>query len=176
MEETMQTHLADQNKETARLVRFGPSTSRPRSPAQPPWKGSPPPAVKKIMTRDALAEHLRGQYSRWASNFALLTDTFLVQVFEREMDRIKALQRDKWTDFFPFSDWCYCKVGDDYLWVQKQDGGWTVELCHPGTDPDARVLTINNMPVLCPEGIWAARLALACYPNPPANLVWHSYW
>ena len=73
-------------------------------------------------------------------------------------------------------DWHYCKVGDDYLWVQKQDGGWTVELCYPDVDPDARILTIENMPVLCPDAPWAARLAEACYPTPPANLVWHSYW
>jgi hypothetical protein len=70
-----------------------------------------------------------------------------------------------------------CRVGDDYLWVQKQDGGWTIELCYPdNADPDARILTIENMPVLCPDGPSAARLAEACYPKPAANLVWHSYW
>jgi hypothetical protein len=165
----------DQNEQTVQLVRFGPSTNRPHSPPQPLWQGSPPQGVKATLTRDALAEHLREWYANWASSFALLTDQFLAQVFERELSRIKQLERGPWEDW-TFFDWQYCKVGDDYLWVQKQDGGWTVELCHPDTDPDVRILTIEDMPVLCREGVWAARLALACYPNPPANLGWHSYW
>jgi hypothetical protein len=76
----------------------------------------------------------------------------------------------------PFIDLHYCQVGGDYLWVQKQDHGYTVELCYPADDPDARILTIENMPVLCPDAAWAARLAMASYPEPPASLVWHSYW
>lgn len=173
----MENNLADQKPGTVVVqVRWGPSTSRPHSPPQPPWQGSLPQGVKKILTRTALEPHRRDWYAKWASNFALLTDEFLAQVFECELNRIKRqLTWDKWTSW-PFVNWHYCKVGDDFLWVQEQDQGSTVELCYPDTDPDIRILTIENMPVLCPDALWAARLALACYPKPLANLVWHSYW
>ena len=171
----MQSNLAGQNGEAVQLVRFGPSTNRPHSLPQPPWQGPPPQGVKNILTRDALDPHWRERYAKWASNFALLTDEFLIRVFEAEFERMKQLGRDSWQTF-PFIDLHCCQVGGDYLWVQKQDHGFTVELCYPADDPDARILTIENMPVLCPDALWAARFALACYPKPPANLVWHSYW
>lgn len=171
----MKSNLADQSAETVVQLRWGPGTNRPLSSPQPLWVGRPPEGVKKILTRDALAQHHREHYAKWATNFALLSDEFLAQVFERELDRIKQLTRDKWTTN-PFVDWHYCEVGGDYLWVQEQKDGSTVELCYPDADPDVRILTTENMPVLCPEGIWGARLALACYPKPPPNLAWHSYW
>jgi hypothetical protein len=175
MEVLMETNVFEQSEEMVLQVRYGPATNRPHSAPQPLWQGSLPQGVKKIMTRAALERHQREWYAKWASNFALLTDEFLAQVFEHELNRVKRLTCDKWTGF-KIVDWHYCKVGDDYLWVQEQDGGWTVELCYPDVDPDARILTIENMPVLCPDAPWAAGLALACYPNPPAGLVWHSYW
>jgi hypothetical protein len=171
----MHSNVADLNEQTVRLVRFGPSTNRPHSPPQPLWRGLPPEGVRIVLTRDALAEHFRDWYAQWASNLAVLTDGFLVQVFEQDLNSIRQLQRGEWTEL-PFVDCHRCRVGDDYLWVQKQDGGWTVELCHPGADPDARVLAIADMPVLCPDAPSAARLALACYLKPPANLIWQSYW
>jgi hypothetical protein len=171
----MLNQVVDQSEQAVQLIRFGPSTNRPHSPPQPLWQGEAPQGVKAILTRDALAEHLRDWYAKWAANFALLTDGFLAQVFERELSRIKQLERGQWEDWV-FFDWQSCKVGDAFLWAQKHDHGWTVELCYPDTDPDVRILTIQGMPVLCREGVWAARLALACYPKAPANLVWHSYW
>jgi hypothetical protein len=176
MEVVMEGNVANQNEAIPQIIRFAPYTSRPHSLPQTPWQGPLPQGVKEVLTRDALAQHYRERYSKWASNFALLTDEFLAQVFEDEMSRIKQLVREEWTGF-DLCGWHHCKVGEDYLWVQKQDGGWTIELCYPdNADPDARILTIENMPVLCPDALWAARVALACYPNPPANLIWHSYW
>jgi hypothetical protein len=67
-----------------------------------------------------------------------------------------------------------CDVGSHSLWIKKQVAGWSVELRYP-CDTEARVLTIANMPVLCPDELSAARLALACSPNPVAGLTWHSY-
>jgi hypothetical protein len=172
----MQSNVADQDEEITRLIRFAPSTSRPLSAVQPLWQGSLPQGIKLIATRAALDQSNRDWYAKWATNFALLTDEFLIRIFERELSRIKQLDYGKWSTF-PFVEWHYCQVGDNYLWIQKQDQGWTVELCYPdSTDPDVRILTIENMPVLCSEPIWATRLALACYPEPSANLVWHSYW
>jgi hypothetical protein len=171
----MQSNVADPNETTVRLVRFGPYTSRPHSLPQPTWQGALPQGVKKILTRDALGAHLRERYAKWASNFALLTDEFLASTFESNLERIRQIPREEWIGF-PFVDWHHCKVGEDYLWAQKQRDGWTVELCYPDADPDARILTIENMPVLCPDAVWAAKFALACYPRPHTNLVWHSYW
>ena len=171
----MQSNASNQTGKIVQLVRFAPSTTRPHSPWQSPWQGSLPPGVKEIRTRDALEEYLRERYARWASNFALLTDEFLIRVFEAELDRMKQLNRGKWQSL-PFIDLHCCQVRGDCRWVQKQDHGFTVEVCYPADDPDARILTIENMPILCPDALWAARLALASYPNPPANLVWHSYW
>jgi hypothetical protein len=72
-------------------------------------------------------------------------------------------------------DLAQCDVGTHSLWIKKQVAGWSVELRYP-CDVDARVLTIADIPVLCPDEISAMRLALACYPDPVANLAWHSYW
>jgi hypothetical protein len=171
----MQSKVTDHSEETVQLVRAGPSTCRPHSPRQCPWQGPLPHGVKTIMGRDALEEHLRPSYAEWASTFALLTNEFLAHVFEAELTRIKKLARGKWIEL-PFVDRHFCKVGNNYVWVLMQDSAWTVELCYPGADPDARILAIENMPVLCPDALWGARLALACYPEPPANLVWHPYW
>jgi hypothetical protein len=170
----MESNVAGQSE--VKIIRYAPWTNRPHSLPQPSWQGPLPKGVKKIMTRDALSPHRRKSYAKWASNFALLTDEFLALVFEHEIERIKHLAHDKW-ESFELCGWHSCEVGDDYLWVQKQDGGWTIELCYPdNADPDARILTIENMPVLCPDDVCAARMALACYPHPPANLVWHPYW
>jgi hypothetical protein len=171
----MHNNVADQNGETVQLVRFGPSTSRPQSPPQSLWRGSLPQGVKKIMTRTALAQHHRVSYAKWASNFVLLTNEFITQVMKGAAKTADQSSPRKWTGY-KFVDWYFCDVGDDYLWVQKQDGGWTVELCYPDADPDARILTIENMPVLCPDAPSAAALAEGCYFKPPANLVWHSYF
>jgi hypothetical protein len=156
-------------------VRWGPGTNRPTSPPQPLWQGSPPPGVKKVLTRDALDKEYRDRYAKWATNFVLLTDEFLDRVVSSEWHRIKQLNHGKCASL-PFVRDHYCTVGDDYLWVRECDGGCTVELCYPDVDPDERILAIENMPVMCPSAVWALRLAWASYPNPPANLVWRSYW
>ena len=108
----------------------------------------------------------------WASSFALLTKEFIAEVVKS----VPVAQRLGWT-CYKFVDCCSCRVGEDFLWVQKHDSGWTIELCYPDcADPDARVLTIENMPVLCPDGDSAIKLAQTCYPVAQANLIWHPYW
>jgi hypothetical protein len=171
----MNSHVADLNEQVVQIVDFAPYTNRPHTPPQPVWQYPPPGGVKKILTRAALDTHRREWYAKWASNFALLTDEFLMRVFEAELDRMKQLDRCEWQTL-PFIGEHYCEVDGNFLWVKKQYQGYTVELCYPSEDPDARILTIENMPVLCADALWAARLALACYPNACANLAWHSYW
>ena len=172
----MQATAAKQNEEVTWIIRYAPWTNRPHSAPQACWQGPPPRNVKRLMTRAALDTHWRKSYIKWASNFALLTDEFIAQVAKDALGRTNQPAPGKWQGIKLVGSYS-CRVGDDFLWVQKQDGGWTVELCYPdNADPDARVLTIENMPVLCPDGPSAARLAEACYPEPTANLVWHSYW
>lgn len=156
-------------------VRWGPWPNGPLSPPQAPWQGPPPPGVKKVLTRDALDKEYRHHYAKWATNFALLTDEFVARVYKSERDRFMQLNSGKWASL-PWVSEHYCEVGEDYLWVQGFDSGCTVELCYPDVDPDARILTIENMPVMCSSVVWGARLAMACYPLPPENLAWHSYW
>jgi hypothetical protein len=174
MEEVMQSSVADQGEGEVRIIRYAPSTLRPHSPRQSPWRAPLPKGVKTIVMRTELDQYFSASYAKWASTFALLTDEFITQVVKtarKETDRLR-----EWT-CFRFVDSCSCKVGENYLWVQKQDSGWTIELCYPdNADPDARVLTIENMPILCPDGRSAVQLAEACYPMAPANLVWHPYW
>jgi hypothetical protein len=170
----MQSNAANQTGEILQLVRFAPSTTRSHSSRQSPWQGSLPHGVKKIMTRVALEAHLRESYAKWASNFALLTDEYIAELWADAFRSIGQSPPRTWRGSNMFG--YYLQVGDDFLWVQEHDGGWPVELCYPDVDPDARILTIENMPVLCPDGLSAIRLAEACYPTPPANLVWHSYW
>jgi hypothetical protein len=168
----MKRNRADQ---IVKQVRWGRATSRPFSPSQLPWQASPPPGVTKVLTRDALDKEYRDWYAKWASNFALLNDEFVIEVAIGERNRIRQLEHNEWISL-PFVREDYCNIGDDYLWVQDFDEGCTVELCHADADPDVRILSIENMPVLCRSRFWAQWLAFACYPNPPANFVWRSYW
>jgi hypothetical protein len=174
----MEMNVVDPKNDVASMVRYGLATKRPLSAPQPLWQGALPPGVKQIMTREALKPSWRECYAKWASNFALLKDDFLAQVFEREGTKLARSARGTWWPGTEWVDWHSCNIGDDLLLVEKQDGGWTVELCPgpPSNDPDGRIVTIENMPVLCPDAPRAALLARACYPDAPAPFVWHSYW
>jgi hypothetical protein len=165
--------MRHQLKRSRQQVRFDLHANRLLTPQQPPWQGPPPPGVDVILTRDALAEDFRDAYVSWARNFALLSSSYLTDIQRREDARIG-------TQFFPdvwqhykFYD-MYCRdVGGDSVWIKKQDAGWPIELGWESKN-NFRILTIANMPVLCPDAISAMRLALACCPNPVADLSWHS--
>lgn len=154
------------------IIRYAPFTCRPHSPRQSPWRAPLPKGVKEIVERSALDRFFSESYAIWASSFALLTKEFVAEVVRS----VPVAQPLGWT-CYKFVDCCSCQVGEDYLWVQKHDSGWTIELCYPdNADPDARILTIENMPVLCADGGSAGQLAKACYPHAAANLAWHPYW
>jgi hypothetical protein len=174
-ESYMQSNVANQSEEEeVRIIRYAPSTRRPHSPRQSPWQAPLPQGVKAIVMRAALDQYQSKSYAKWASNFALLKGEFIADIVKSAPK--EAARSLEWT-CFRIADCCSCRVGEDYLWVQKHDSGWTIELCFPDSaDPDARVLTTENMPVLCPDGRSAVQLAEACYPTPRANLVWHPYW
>jgi hypothetical protein len=163
----MQPAANNDRSETVQIIiRHAPWTNRPHSPRQALWKGHLPPGVTEITTRDALDKHLRETYAHWARNFALLSDEFIALAVKNSHDRVPR----RW-ETYPWVDCCSCQIGDDFLWLQKQARGWTVELCYPDqVDPDARILAIQNMPVLCPDAPGAAWLAQACYPEPVAKL------
>jgi hypothetical protein len=169
----MQGNIATEVERQELIVRHAPR-SRPRSPGRGPWQGPLPHGVKAIVERAALDQHYSQSYAKWASSFALLTDQLISQTVKSAPQDTGQLPQ--WT-FFKFVDCGCCKVGENYLWVQKHDSGWTIELCYPdATDPDSFVLTIKNMPVLCPDQRSAVTLAVACYPAAPVSLGWDPYW
>ena len=166
--------MRHQLKRPVQSVHLAVTINRSLTPQQPLWQGSPPPGVDAILTRDALAKHFRDGYVSWASNFALLRSDYVTDNFQPEAARIRAQRASHRWLHFKFYDMYYCDTGDDHLWLTKQDAGWTIEIDY--SDPKRRVLTTANMPILCPDMISAARLALACCPNPVASLTWQSIW
>jgi hypothetical protein len=169
----MQSNVATQVEREELIIRHTPRP-RPRSPRRRSWQGPLPHGVEGLVEREALDQYFSLSYAKWASNFARLTDEFISQT-------VKSASKDspqllEWT-CFKYVDCSCCKVGENYLWVQKHDSGWTIELCYPdATDPDSFVLTVAHMPVLCPDRRSAVALAVACYPKAPANLAWDPYW
>ena len=172
-ETAMQRNAASQVEQQVVIIRHTPR-NRPRSPRRSPWQGPLPPGVESIVEREALDPDFSKLYAKWASSFALLTDAFIGETVKS--GNLEPARLPDWT-CFKWVDCCSCKVDENYLWVQKHDSGWTIELCYPdATDPDSFVLTIENMPVLCPDRRSAFTLAVACYPAAPVNLAWDPYW
>jgi hypothetical protein len=173
MEAIMQGNVGTEVEREELIIRHAPR-SRPRSPRRSPWQGPLPHGVEKTVEREALDQYYSQSYAKWASSFALLTDAFISEIVKRA--HLEPSRLPEWT-FFKFVDCGCCKVGENYLWVQKHDSGWTVELCYPHpSDPDSFVLTIENMPVLCPDQPSAITLAVACYPAAPVSLGWDPHW
>jgi hypothetical protein len=169
METVMQSNVATQVEREELIIRHAPRP-RPRSPRRRAWQGPLPRGVRGLVEREALDQYFSLLYAKWASSFALLTDAFIGETVT------SSTRLPEWT-FFKFVDCGCCKVGENYLWVQKHDSGWTIELCYPhATDPDSFVLTVEHMPVLCPDRLSAVSLAVACYPSARANLAWDPYW
>jgi hypothetical protein len=168
MEAVMQRNAASQVEREELIIRHTPRP-RPRSPRRGPL----PHGVERIVEREALDQYFSKLYAKWASSFALLTDAFIGETLKSA--NLEPARLAEWT-CFKWVDSCCCRVDENYLWVQKHDSGWTIELCYPdATDPDSFVLTIENMPVLCPDRRSAVSLAVACYPAAPVNLAWGPY-
>jgi hypothetical protein len=165
--------MRHQLKQSAQPTHLAARPNWPRTPLQPVWHGPPPSGVDAVLSRAALDKPYDGFFAEWASNLALLRSKFVEQIYQSEEARMRQqFAGSKW-DRYKVYDLDQCDVGSCSLWIKKQVVGWSIELRYP-CDVDAQVLTIANMPVLCPE-LSAARLALACYPNPVAGLIWHSY-
>lgn len=169
----MHGNAATQIEKPEMIIRHTPRP-RPRSPRRNSWQGPLPDGVEGIVKRETLDRDFSKLYAKWASSFALLTHAFISETVTRA--HLQPGQLPEWT-FLKLFDCGWCKVGENYLWVQKHDSGWTVELCYPHpSDPDSFVLTIKNMPVLCPDPRSAATLAVACYPAAQESLGWDPYW
>lgn len=168
--------LRNQNDLAARPSPTGHLMGLPPSPRQPKWKGKPPPGVEAVLTRDAALDGSHHEFfTPWASDLALLNDQFVLEVCQT-----KAMQPcridNHWTfvKILGFAECgAECDVGHHKLWVTKQRAGWSVELRYP-CDIDARILTVENMPVVCRDLNSAARLAVANYPNSAGGLIWRS--
>jgi len=169
----MQANVATQVEKEELIIRHTPRP-RPRSPQRGPWQGMLPYGVERTVARQALDPDFCKLYAKWASSFALLTEAFIGETVKGA--NLRPSQLSGWT-CFKCAHSCCCKVDENYLWVQKHDSGWTIELCYPdANDPDAFVLAIDNMPVLCPDCRSAISLAMFCYPKTPDNLTWELYW
>src|SRR3954463_12490958 len=124
------------NQDEVQIVRYAPSTSRPHTPQQTSWRGPLPHGVKHIVERAALDRFFSKSYAKWASSFAMLTNEFVADALQRAPEQ--AVPTPDWT-FYKFVDCGSCRKGNEYVWVQKHDSGWTIELCYPdNADPDAR--------------------------------------
>jgi hypothetical protein len=166
--------MRHQVKQSAQPAHLAAVVNRPLTPHQPLWQGPPPLGVDAILERVALDKPYDGFFAEWASNLALLSSEFVDDIYQCGLARMrKQFAGNKWHRYKVY-DLAQCNVGAHSLWIKKQVVGWSVELRYP-CDIDARVLTLANMPVLCPDEPPAARLALACYPNPVAGLIWHPY-
>jgi hypothetical protein len=173
MEAVMQRDVISQVEREELIIRHTPRPW-PRSTRRGPWQGPPPLGVAAIIKREDLDPDFSKLYAKWASTFALLTDEFIRLIVGAAGER--TARPLEWS-CYRLVECCSCKIRDNYLWVQKHESGWTIELCYPHpNDPDSFVLTVDHMPVLCPDAASAAWLAQACYPTPPANLTWDPYW
>jgi hypothetical protein len=169
----MQRNVVSQVEEDVLIIRHAPR-SRPRSPRRRSWQGPLPHGVEGLVEREALDQYYSQSYAKWASSFAGLADEFIGRIVKGAPQM--AIRPLEWT-CYKFVDCCSCKVDENYLWVQKHDSGWTIELCYPdATDPDSFVLTVEHMPIPCPDRRSAVSLAVACYPKATANLAWDPYW
>lgn len=166
--------MRHQPKPSAQPAHLAAVVNRPPTPHQPPWQGPPPPGVEAVLERVALDKPYDGFFAEWASNLALLSSEFVDHIYQSELARMRQQFAGSQWHRYKVYDLDQCDVGAHSLWIKKQVIGWSVELRYP-CDIDARVLTFANMPVLCPDEPSAARLALACYPNEVAGLIWHPY-
>jgi hypothetical protein len=158
-----------QLKQSAQPAHLAAVVDRPRTPPQPSWQGPPPPGVATILTRDALAEPLRDMYATWATNFVVLEAHFVQQLNRHTM-------RGAWK-YNQLLDCANFPFHDQVFWIQRQLEGWTIELCHPDDrHPDARILALEKMPVICQDGLSAAELAQTCFGKTPGGLSWLPFW
>jgi hypothetical protein len=155
--------MRHQLKRSRQPVHFAAACDRPLTPQQPPWKGPLPPDAAAILTRDALAERLRDTYAPWATNFVMLEAHFVQHLNRHTM-------RGPWKHD-PLLECAKFPSETHIFWIQKQLEGWTIELCHPDDrHPDARILALENMPVVCRDGSSAAELAQTCFGKTPSGL------
>jgi hypothetical protein len=161
--------MRNQLKQPVQPVHFAAACGGPLTLQQPPLTGPRPPGAAAILTRDALAERLRDKYAPWATNFVML-DEYFVQHLNRHT------MRGQWK-YDPHSECANFPLDDYIFWIQKQLQGWTIELCHPDDrHPDARILSLERMPVFCRDGSSAAELAQTCLGKTPGGLSWLPFW
>jgi hypothetical protein len=167
----MKNSVAVPNRELI-LIHRGPGDGWPRSPRPPVWRGPTPPGVQRIIGQDGFRDV--PNIPLWATNIALFASESIWQIVKRTSK--SGSFTCQWKEFR--TNLIRCNVGEDYLWLNEASPwGFTVELCYPSTTkPDARILTVENMPVVCRGPISAAQLAEASYPEPPANFAWHPFW
>ena len=147
-----------------------------------------PSILDKIIPRGV--SHIPDDYLEWAEAFALLKEEVIISYAGRVPRLgVSASLNRRWQPARHAENCYHVLLGDvgdrdcGELWVDQYDEGWVIELmypCRPPTENRGRVLTYSYLvqwPVLCPSLELAARLAVACFPEPDrrTQLWWHSY-
>lgn len=125
--------------------------------------------IKKVIRR--IDVDLPDSYYQWADNLALLNEELVAQVTGWAPPRTRnELFAHGW-DALPYVYWCHRRIGGSHLWLYPWGCGWSIEVYHTVRQM-ADVLTIDNMPVLCPNPLTAIQVVDACYPTPKHPLRW----
>jgi hypothetical protein len=128
-----------------------------------------PSGIKKII-RLADTELPYSSYE-WAEYLALMDEAFIAQLAGfAQMEAPNALCARGW-DALPYVHWCHRQIGKNCLWIYPWDLGWSIE-CYCSAERVSGVLTIEYMPILCPDPLSAIHMAEACYPRAKTPLRW----
>jgi hypothetical protein len=106
-----------------------------------------------------------------AEYLALMDEAFITQLAgSARLDAPNALCARGW-DALPYVHWCHRQIGKNCLWIYPWDLGWSIE-CYCSAERVSGVLSIEDMPILCPSPLSAIHLAEACYPEAKTPLRW----
>jgi len=128
-----------------------------------------PAGIKKIIRR--LDMEMPYSSYEWADCLALIDEGFVAQFAgSARAEAPDALCARGW-DALPYVHWCHRQVGKNCLWIYPWDFGWSIE-CYCSVESVSGVLSMDSMPILCPNPLSAILVAEACYPTAKIPLSW----
>jgi hypothetical protein len=132
-----------------------------------PAAGVAPNGVKRIIARSAT--DIPKDYVSWATHYALLDDKFIAQITNcPTRETVLQLVGRGWAAM-PGRGWYGRAIGNYYLSVDPGTLGWGLQRYHKRTSD---VLTIDNIPILCPSAMSGVQLIEACYPGAKHPFRW----
>src|SRR5947199_3923821 len=119
-----------------------------------------PIGIERVLNR--IDVDLPHGYYAWANHLALLNEELIARLTgwaaPKTPDKLFALG---W-DALPYVYWCHRRIGKNWLWIYPWKCGWSLEV-YLSVPQMAYVLTIDNMPILCPSSLSAIQVIEACY-------------